>query len=82
MNIDINTKMITLLGTPLSQSFAARMQNKAYETAGLNMCYFYTEIDNEHLGEVVNSLRYMNFAGCASAQFRLCKRKGMMWQSD
>lgn len=65
MNIDINTKMITLLGTPLSQSFAARMQNKAYESAGLNMCYFYTEIDNEHLGEVVNSLRYMNFAGCA-----------------
>lgn len=45
MNIDINTKMVTLLGTPLSQSFAARMQNKAYESAGLNMCYFYTEID-------------------------------------
>lgn len=65
MNIDINTKMITLLGTPLSQSFAARMQNKAYEAAGLNMCYFYTEIDNEHLGEVVNGLRYMNFAGMA-----------------
>ena len=37
MNIDINTKMITLLGTPLSQSFAARMQNKAYESAGMNI---------------------------------------------
>lgn len=65
MKIDINTKMITLLGTPLSQSFAARMQNKAYEAAGLNMCYFYTELDNGHLGEVVNGLRYMNFAGFA-----------------
>ncbi|MBQ0000378.1 MAG: shikimate dehydrogenase [Clostridiales bacterium] len=65
MNIDINTKMITLLGTPLGQSFAARMQNRGYEAAGLNMLYFYTEIDNTHLADVVNGLRYMNFAGFA-----------------
>ena len=65
MKIDINTKMITLLGTPLGQSFAARMQNRGYEAAGLNMQYFYTEVDNEHLGDVVNGLRYMNFAGFA-----------------
>ena len=36
MKIDINTKMITLLGKPLGQSFAARMQNAGYEAAGLN----------------------------------------------
>ena len=65
MTVDINTKMITLLGTPLSQSFAARMQNAGYEAAGLNMLYFYTETDNEHLGDIVNGLRYMNFAGFA-----------------
>lgn len=38
--IDINTKFITLLGKPLGQSFAARMQNRGYEAAGLNMKYF------------------------------------------
>lgn len=65
MNIDINTKMVTLLGTPLEQSFAARMQNKGYEAAGLNMLYFYTETDNTHLGDIVRGLRYMNFAGFA-----------------
>jgi len=65
MKIDINTKMITLLGTPLDQSFAARMQNTGYEAAGLNMLYFYTEVDKDHLGDVVNGLRYMNFAGFA-----------------
>lgn len=65
MKVDINTKMITLIGTPLSQSFAARMQNTGYEAAGLNMVYFYTEADNEHLGEIVNGIRYMNFAGFA-----------------
>ena len=63
--VDINTKMITLIGTPLSQSFAARMQNAGYAAAGLNMLYFYTEADNEHLGDIVNGLRYMNFAGFA-----------------
>ena len=48
MKVDINTKMITLLGLPLTQSYAARIQNKGYEAAGLNMIYFYTLKDNEH----------------------------------
>ena len=66
MKVDINTKMITLIGTPLSQSFAARMQNAGYEAAGLNMLYFYTEADKEHLGEIVGGLRHMpSFAGFA-----------------
>lgn len=65
MNVDINTKMVTLIGTPLGQSFAARMQNAGYKAAGLNMLYFYTEADNEHLADIVNGIRYMNFAGFA-----------------
>lgn len=65
MPVDINTKMIALLGKPLSQSFAARMQNAAYQASGLNMLYFYTEVENDHLGDVVNGLRYMPFAGFA-----------------
>lgn len=63
--VDINTKMVTLLGDPLKQSFAAQMQNSGYEAAGLNMLYFYTEVNNEHLEDVVNGIRYMNFAGFA-----------------
>lgn len=65
MPVDINTKMITLLGKPLSQSFAARMQNAAYTAMGLNMLYSYTEVENDHLPDVVNALRYMPFAGFA-----------------
>lgn len=66
MNIDINTKFITLIGTPLSQSFAARMQNRGYDAAGLNMRYFYTETDESHLGEIINGIRYMpSFVGAA-----------------
>ena len=64
--IDINTRFITLIGTPLSQSFAARMQNTAYAAAGINMQYFYTETDSEHLCEIINGIRYMpSFAGAA-----------------
>lgn len=66
MTIDINTRFIPLIGTPLSQSFAARMQNKGYEAVGLNMCYFYVEEDSTHLKEIIDGVRYMgNFAGCA-----------------
>ena len=65
MNININTRMIALLGKPLSQSYAARMQNAAYKAAGINMLYFYSEVENEHLLDVVNGIRHMSFAGFA-----------------
>ena len=59
MKIDINTKFITLIGDPLKQSFAARMQNVGYEAADLNMVYFYTETGCEHLGEIMKGIRCM-----------------------
>jgi shikimate dehydrogenase len=65
MPVTINTKMVALLGKPLSQSYAARMQNAAYRAAGIDMVYFYSEVENDHLPDVVNGLRYMNFAGFA-----------------
>jgi shikimate 5-dehydrogenase len=42
MPVTINTKMVALLGKPLSQSYAARMQNAAYRAAGIDMVYFYS----------------------------------------
>ncbi|MBQ4611168.1 MAG: shikimate dehydrogenase [Clostridia bacterium] len=65
MIANIKTKFITLLGKPLHQSFAARMQNAAYKAMGQNLLYFYTEVENDHLGEVVQGLRSMPFAGFA-----------------
>lgn len=66
MNIDVNTRFITLIGTPLDQSFAARMQNAGYRAGGFNLCYFYTEADDAHLAEIMQGIRYMpSFTGCA-----------------
>lgn len=65
MNVNINTRMIALLGKPLSQSYAARMQNAAYQAAGIDMLYFYSEVENDNLPDVVNGIRHMSFAGFA-----------------
>lgn len=66
MSIDINTKFITLVGTPLDQSFAARMQNAGYDAGNINMRYFYTETDDAHLREIIDGIRYMpSFCGAA-----------------
>ena len=66
MQIDINSRLIALIGTPLGQSFAARMQNSAYQAAGFNMVYCYCEADSTHLKEIIDGIRYMpTFLGCA-----------------
>ena len=66
MQFDINSRVIALIGTPLGQSFAARMQNAAYNAAGFNMAYFYCEADSTHLKEIIDGIRYIpTFLGCA-----------------
>lgn len=66
MIINLKTKFITLIGIPLNQSFAARMQNAAYNASGMNLCYFYTETNDEHLKEIIEGIRYMpSFCGAA-----------------
>lgn len=65
MRIGADTRFVTLIGTPLRQSYAARMHNAAYEAAGLDLLYFYTEQGSEHLGELIGGIRHMPFAGFA-----------------
>ncbi len=81
MKIDVNTRFVTLIGKPLGQSFAARMQNAGYEASHCNMVYLYTEADNEHLGEIMNGIRYMpGFKGCAVT--KPCKVEVMKYLDD
>lgn len=58
-------RIITLLGTPLSQSFAARMQNAAYAEMGLDLRYTYTETDENQLPAAVEKLRGEGVPGFA-----------------
>ncbi|MBT9158430.1 MAG: Shikimate dehydrogenase (NADP(+)) [Firmicutes bacterium] len=62
--IDVETKLVGLLGSPLKQSFSPAMQNRAFKAAGLNYYYFPIEVTPHGLRDVLQGIRRMNFAGC------------------
>jgi shikimate dehydrogenase len=61
--IDVNTKLVALLGNPLGHSFSPAMQNKAFEILGLNYFYLPVEVTPNDLKDVVRGISKMNFAG-------------------
>lgn len=63
MNINIDTKIIGLLGYPLAQSLSPLMHNKAFEKCNLNKIYIPIEVLPENLEAVINGIKRMNFEG-------------------
>ena len=63
MNISVNTKLIALLGNPLGFSFSPRMQNSVFQELGMDYYYMPMEVGKEHLGDVINGLKHLNFRG-------------------
>ncbi len=63
--ITVDTKLIALMGNPLRQSFAPRMQNEAYRALGLDFLYFPLEVENDHLSDMVQAFRNLNSPGFA-----------------
>jgi len=63
MIINTQTKMIGLLGYPVSQSLSSPMQNTAFEQCSLNKIYIPIEVLPENLETVVKGISKMNFDG-------------------
>lgn len=63
MDINIDTKLVGLLGYPLGQSLSSLMQNKAFEIYNLNKIYIPIEVISENLETIVNGIKRMNFDG-------------------
>jgi len=63
MEVKTTTKLIALLGSPLKQSFAAAIQNEAFEAEGLDYFYFPVEVGNDGIKPILDAVRVMNFAG-------------------
>jgi len=63
MEITVDTRLIGLLGTPIGHSISSRMHNETFKALGLDYCYLPIEIGREHLGDVVNGLKHLNFRG-------------------
>ncbi len=61
--VTVNTKLISLLGFPLKQTFAPQMFNEAFKKLNMDYFYFPIEVENDKLETVVNGIKCMNYAG-------------------
>ena len=61
--VTVDTKLISLLGYPLKQTFAPRMFNETFKKLNMDYFYFPIEVENDKLEAVVNGIRCMNYAG-------------------
>ncbi len=61
--VDVNTKLVGLLGNPLGHSFSPAMHNRAFDRLGLNFFYLPIEVKPENLKDVARGISRMNFAG-------------------
>ena len=61
--VDVDTKLVGLLGNPLGHSFSPAMHNRGFELLGLNFFYLPIEVSSENLPDVARGVSKMNFAG-------------------
>ncbi|MDF2903654.1 MAG: aroE [Bacillus sp. (in: firmicutes)] len=57
------TKLIGLLGTPISHSLSPVMHNEAFAKLGLDYVYLAFDVENEQLPDVIKGFRVLNIRG-------------------
>ncbi len=63
MNIRGSTRLLAVLGWPITHSWSPAMHNHVIRKLGLDICYVPLEITPEHLIPVIETLRHANFIG-------------------
>ena len=63
MNIDINTKIMAVIGDPIAHSLSPLMHNDIIAANGLNAAYFPFHVKPENLAQFVESAKNLGFAG-------------------
>lgn len=63
MEIDGHTKLVGIVGDPVSHSLSPRMQNAAFAAMGLNICYVPLHVRPDDLPDAIQGLKAMNFLG-------------------
>lgn len=61
--IDATTRLITLLGSPVSHSKSPKLQNFLFELLGENYCYLAVDTKKEDLEDIILSLKNLNARG-------------------
>lgn len=63
MAISATTRLVALLGHPVSGSLSPRMQNAAFAARGLDWAYVALDVEPARLAEAVRGLAALGFAG-------------------
>lgn len=63
LKISGKTKLLGILGDPVSHSLSPLMHNHAFEALGLDICYVPLHVKADHLAEAIDGLRAMQFLG-------------------
>lgn len=63
MNIDGKTKLVALLGHPVSHSISPLMHNEAFRLLGLNYRYVCFDVDKDDMKTAVEGIRTLGLAG-------------------
>jgi shikimate dehydrogenase len=63
MTISATTRLVALLGNPVSGSLSPRMQNAAFAARGLDWAYVALDVEPERLAAAVRGLAALGFAG-------------------
>ena len=63
MLIDVNTRILGILGYPLGHSLSPIMHNRALQQQGLNYVYLAFEVERNRLAEAVQALRVLGVTG-------------------
>jgi len=63
MEIDAETRLVTLLGDPVAHSSSPRIHNTAFRVQGINAAYVATRVPSGDLPDALDGLRAMRFLG-------------------
>jgi shikimate dehydrogenase len=63
MAISTETRLVALLGHPVSHSLSPRMQNAAFAARGLDWAYVACDVEPERLAAAIRGLAALGFAG-------------------
>lgn len=61
--IDASTRVVALLGSPVSHSYSPHLHNAAFEAAGLNIRYITFDVSPRHLASAVRGLQALGAVG-------------------
>lgn len=63
MEVTGNTRVVGIIGDPVSHSLSPRMQNAAFSEMGLDICYIPLHVKSQNLEAAIHGIRAMEFIG-------------------